>query len=365
VSRVRSSRRTGTPPLLSVVVPAYDVEDYLPDTLDSVLSQDHPALEVIVVDDGSPDRCGDIADEYAARDPRVHVLHQANAGLGAARNAGVALASGSYLAFADSDDLVAPGAYRTMIAALEASGSEIAVGCAERFDGERTFVTPLMRDNHARAQRRVRVDDAPLLLADVFAWNKVFRRSFWDTQGLAFPVDLRYEDQPAMTRALVAARCDVLTDVVYRWRVRTDGTAISQQRASRADLADRVTTKRMSTDAVLAHTGPATQRTWFARVLPIDMWEYFRAAPTASEDYWALLREAMAEFWGEHTVPFEETGLPLRQRLMGWLVTQDRRADLAALVAYLDEHAQPLTTHPFVDEPGLPDALRPRGRQYA
>lgn len=362
MSRMRWHRRrsTGAPPLLSVVVPVHAVEDYLAEALDSVLAQQHVPLEVIIVDDGSPDRCGAIADAYADRDPRVRVLHQANAGLGAARNAGVALARGEYLAFADSDDVVPPGAYRAMVGSLEASGSDLAIGCAQRLDGVRGFLTPLMRENHTRTRRRIRVDDAPLLLGDVFAWNKVFRRSYWDAQDLAFPVGVRYEDQPALTRALVAARCDVLTDVVYHWRVRTDGSGISQQRADLADLTDRIATKRTSATSVLAHTRPATQQAWFARVLPIDMWEYFRAAPTASEDYWALLREAMAEFWGEHTVPFEETGLPLRQRLMGWLVTQNRRASLATLVDYVDEHPLPLTTHPFADERGLPAALRPR-----
>lgn len=350
----------GTPRLLSVVVPAYEVEDYLAEALDSVLAQEQVALEVIVVDDGSPDGCGAIADAYAARDPRVRVLHQANAGLGGARNAGAARARGEYLAFADSDDVVPPGAYRAMVGSLESSGSDLAIGCAQRLAGERGFLTPLMRENHTRARRRIRVDDAPLLLGDVFAWNKVFRRSYWDAQHLAFPVGVRYEDQPALTRALVAARCDVLTDVVYHWRVRTDGSGISQQRADLADLADRIATKRMSATSVLAHTTPATQQAWFARVLPIDMWEYFRAAPTASEDYWALLREAMAEFWGEHTVPFEETGLPLRQRLMGWLVAQNRRASLARLLDHLDQHPMPLTNHPFADEPGLPASLRPR-----
>src|SRR4051812_25834814 len=110
--RPRSRR---SPALLSVVVPAYDVAAYLPACLDSVLAQSdslgRTELEVVVVDDGSPDACGEIAEAYAARDPRVRVVHTANQGLGAARNEGWRHVRGDLLAFADSDDVVPPGAY--------------------------------------------------------------------------------------------------------------------------------------------------------------------------------------------------------------------------------------------------------------
>ena len=118
--------------LLSVVVPAYQVEEYLAESLESILTQSHSALEVVVVDDGSTDRTGEIADGFAARDPRVRVVHQANAGLGAARNAGTSLSSGDYLAFADSDDLVSAGAYERLLATLERTGSDLAIGAVVR-----------------------------------------------------------------------------------------------------------------------------------------------------------------------------------------------------------------------------------------
>ncbi|MYU64438.1 glycosyltransferase, partial [Streptomyces sp. SID69] len=97
-------------PRFSVIVPAYQVQAYLPACLDSVLSQSYPDLEVIAVDDRSPDACGEIIDEYAARDARVKPLHLAeNRGLGRARNAGMGQATGDYLIFLDSDDTLTPG----------------------------------------------------------------------------------------------------------------------------------------------------------------------------------------------------------------------------------------------------------------
>jgi glycosyltransferase involved in cell wall biosynthesis len=355
-------------PLVSVVVPAYDVADYLGDCLESILTQQDVHLEVVVVDDGSTDDTGDIADRVAAKDSRVRVVHQANAGLGAARNEGVRHCRGAYLAFADSDDLVVDGAYAAMVGSLERSGSDIAVGAVERLRGDERFMTPLMKQNHAQPRSAVRIEDAPLLLADVFAWNKLYRRSFWDDADLAFPPDVRYEDQPALTRALVAAQgIDVLTEPVYLWRVRTDGSSISQQRDDVRDLSDRLLTKRWSTQTVRETTSEPTQRVWFGRVLPIDMWEYFRAVPGCTDEYWEMLRDGTNEFWNDATVPFEQTSLPLRQRLMGWLVCQGRRADLAELIAFIDQHPDGLprrrvgdrevVAHPFADQPGLPPEL--------
>jgi len=371
LSRLKRRQAAAETPsaLLSVVVPAYDVEDYLADCLDSILTQSYAALEVVVVDDGSTDGTGVVADDFAARDPRVRVVHQANAGLGAARNEGTRRSTGTYLAFADSDDLVSPGAYELLVGSLDRTGSDLAIGAVERFDEVRTFMTPLMRENHRSAAAAASVEELPLLLADVFAWNKVYRRSFWDAAALAFPEDVRYEDQPALTRALVEARAfDVLTEPVYRWRVRSDGSSISQQRADPRDLADRILTKRWSTAVVQERTSAATRRVWFARVLPIDMWEYFRAVPGSSDEYWAMLRDGVEEFWGPDTVPFEQTALPWRQRVMGWLVSRGERSALEEFLAFLDLHPDGLprrvvegrevVDHPISDRPDLPDALR-------
>jgi CDP-glycerol glycerophosphotransferase len=207
------------------------------------------------------------------------------------------------------------------------------------------------------------------MLADVFAWNKVYRRSFWDAAGLSFPTDVRYEDQPTLTRALLAASAfDVLEEPVYLWRVRSDGSSISQQRADPRDLADRILTKRWSTAVVRELGSSPTQDVWFRRVLPIDMWEYFRAVPGCSTAYWSQLVAGVREFWGPETVQFERTALPLRQRIMGWLVAADRRNDLEEFLAYLDAHGGALprrvveghevVDHPFRDRPELPPELR-------
>ncbi len=94
--------------LISVIVPVYKVEDYLSRCVDSILSQTYRNIEVILVDDGSPDKCGEICDRYAQHDPRVRVIHKENGGLSDARNAGIEIAQGQYISFIDSDDWVHP-----------------------------------------------------------------------------------------------------------------------------------------------------------------------------------------------------------------------------------------------------------------
>ena len=107
-------------PLLAVIVPVYKVEDYLRECIDSILSQSYTSLRVILVDDGSPDRSGEICEEYARQDPRVIVVHKENGGQSTARNRGLELAKdATYITFVDSDDYIEPDIYKAAISFLE------------------------------------------------------------------------------------------------------------------------------------------------------------------------------------------------------------------------------------------------------
>ena len=117
----------GNNPLISVIVPVYNVEPYLRRCIDSILAQTYENLEIILVDDGSPDRCGEICDEYARLDRRIRVIHQENSGVSAARNAALAVAEGEYIGFVDSDDWIEPNMYEEMYEAILATDSDIAV----------------------------------------------------------------------------------------------------------------------------------------------------------------------------------------------------------------------------------------------
>lgn len=116
--------------LISVIVPVYGVEKYLRKCLDSVCGQTWRKLEIILVDDGSPDGCGAICDEYAARDSRVKVIHKENGGLSDARNAGLEAATGRYIGFVDSDDYIRSEMYETMLRKMKSEGADLVIcGC--------------------------------------------------------------------------------------------------------------------------------------------------------------------------------------------------------------------------------------------
>ena len=321
-------------PRVTVVVPVYDVERWLPESLDSVLGQSGVDLQVVVVDDGSPDGSGAIADGYAARDHRVRVLHVPNGGLGSARNIGTERVTGDFLGFLDSDDVLPPG--RAGHAGLHAGG----VGLRLRDGLDRALGEPTACTNHpgcARLHRErwlgVTAREHPEILGDVFAWNKLFRTSFWRAQGLEWPEGVRYEDQPTTTRAFLAGTFDVVPEVVYHWRIRQDGSSITQQRASTTDLRDRWRTKRMALDAVQEYDDPATSAYFVDRVMAGDLHRYFVEIPGASDEWWRLLVDGIHDLWGERSLV--HSGLPPVHRLVGWLVEQDRRADAESVVRWL------------------------------
>lgn len=357
-----------------MVVPAYDVASYLPACLDSLLGQTLSELEVVVVDDGATDESGAIADAYADRDRRVRVVHIENRGLGAARNEGIRHARGEYLGFCDADDLMTPRALELLVALARETDAPLVTGNVVRLEGDRRPGLPWMNRLHAD-RGAIAIDDLPELLGDVFAWNKLFRRDFWDGAGLAWPERIRYEDQPATTDAyLRAARIGVTPDVVYHWRVRQDGTSITQQRATVADLTDRWTTKRMALASVEAYGAAGVTDVFRDRVLPGDMGQYFVNIPDCSDEWWDLLVTGVRELWGPQRSLTGST-LPPAQRLTGWLVEQDRRADAALVSSYARGLGGPLPRvteadgSVRVDVPGLdpatvaPEAMRLRDHE--
>ena len=165
--------------VISVIVPVYNVAAYLPECLDSILSQDYDKLEVILIDDGSTDDSGAICDDYARRDSRIRVIHQKNGGAAAAKNAGLRAATGEYLSFADSDDFLEPGAYAYMLALLKENDADI-VRCAfqNRF--------------RTRTEQWLAGEDRCVMEGKTFLvrfttdwtcgllWNKLYKRALFD-----------------------------------------------------------------------------------------------------------------------------------------------------------------------------------------
>lgn len=145
--------------MVSVIVPVYKVEKYLRCCVDSILSQTYSDIELILVDDGSPDQCGAICDEYARKDSRVKVIHKTNGGVSSARNAGLDIATGAYLTFCDSDDSYEPDWIQALVSAIEQENADVAVGCLQRVleNGTELPVTPMVANTVSTVSREEKI----------------------------------------------------------------------------------------------------------------------------------------------------------------------------------------------------------------
>src|SRR3954469_23354704 len=167
-------------PRISVVVPIYNVEEFLEPCLESLAAQTVADFEAVLVDDGSTDTSAAIAEAFTRRDGRFRLVSQPNGGLSKARNTGLDHTNGAeFLHFLDSDDLLPPNAYELLLGALEQTGSDFATGNVLRLSSWGTSQTEFLAETFQRTRLATHVTRFAPLLADRTAWNKLWRRSFW------------------------------------------------------------------------------------------------------------------------------------------------------------------------------------------
>lgn len=215
-----------TKPLISVIVPVYRVEEYLPQCIESVLAQTYQNLEIILVDDGSPDGSGAICDAYAARDSRIRVLHKENGGVSSARNAGLAAVTGELIAFVDGDDFVAPDIYERMYACMEADERlDVVYTACTRYPFQNQllhmdfFPTGTVLTGREMAEK-ILIDQVTSHM-----WLGLYKRFCWE--GIVFPEGRTYEDVAMTYRAFRKVNCVYfLKEPLYYYRV--NDTSITQ-----------------------------------------------------------------------------------------------------------------------------------------
>ncbi|WP_433251736.1 CDP-glycerol glycerophosphotransferase family protein [Streptosporangium sp. CA-135522] len=320
-------------PLLSVVVPFFNVEPYFESCLASIARQTLRDIEVICVDDGSLDGSAVIAKAFAEKDGRFRVIHQENAGLGPARNAGALQATGEYLCFMDSDDMLPVDAYELLVSSLRESGSDFACGNVLYLNSTETWRTGLHSRPFRETARQTHINTRPDLLLDRTAWNKVFRHDFYREHGFGFPGGL-YEDAPVTIPAHVLARSvDVLSDVIYYWRQRDVGDpSITQSRTVPGNLEDRIASITRVQTFLAAHASPALRRQFDEFVLRSDLTLYVNAVLDADEDYLGRLLESAGSFV-ERMDPDILSELPWEQRLVFELLKRRQAEEFTEVLA--------------------------------
>ena len=192
-------------PLISVIIPVYKVEDYLQTCVESVLAQTYKNTEIILVDDGSPDNCPHLCDEFAKRDSRIRVIHKENGGLSSARNAGIDIAKGDFIAFLDSDDLWSPLFLERLYCAIIQTGADFSVCLFRRFYDESTLCTPAPSDILCLTQQeafKCLFDDRNENM--VIAPNKLYRARLF--RHVRYPLGRLHEDEAVIHRIIGGAQ---------------------------------------------------------------------------------------------------------------------------------------------------------------
>lgn len=180
--------------LISVIIPVYNVEAYVRRCLDSVITQTYGALEIILIDDGSTDQSGKICDEYAKKDSRICVIHKKNGGLSAARNQGIDIATGKYLAFIDSDDYIFRDYFKNLLLMMKQYQAGVAVCLLEKFYGEchQAEMTFEIKDTLKFDSRSALEDMLYRKNMNSYACGKLFLKELWN--DIRFPVGKLFED---------------------------------------------------------------------------------------------------------------------------------------------------------------------------
>jgi CDP-glycerol glycerophosphotransferase len=368
-------------PRVSVIVPMFNVEAYLEECLDSLLRQDAD-FEAILIDDGSTDASGAIADRYASNDGRFRIVRQDNAGLGNARNAGVALASGEFLFFLDSDDKLPPGTFRRLLGTLDRTGSDFASGDIHRFDSRGEWPAAFLARTFMVSRRRTHVSRFRWLVSDRMAQNKLWRRSFWEAHRFRFPEGVLHEDIPVVIPAHFLARSvDVVREPVYLYREREDDTrSITQRRAELRSLRDRLAAVEQAS-AFLAERSPQVKRWYDESVVEDDLRYHLDVLDEASEEYRALFLDRANAFL-DRAGPGVEDRLPAIQRLKWHLVRRRLLPELLEVVRFQKAGGAKRKVRiggrmygdfPFLDDPALAiprkiyrlDTARRRARHLA
>lgn len=228
-------RTEAFPDLISIIVPVYNMEAYLERCMASIQGQTYENLEIILVDDGSTDRSGQLCDAYAREDARVKVVHKPNGGLSDARNAGLAVAAGVYIGYVDSDDWIEPDMYERMYRACAETGSQLAVcryfserGGAADVEGGTGAVVPLSRE----ALLKIYICGHEQYVIYNSVWSKLFHRDL--VGDMRFPKGRNSEDIMYTTRAFCRLSKAVYLDVsLYHYVLDREGSIMNAARGER------------------------------------------------------------------------------------------------------------------------------------
>ena len=315
--------------MISVIVPVYKVEPYLRQCLDSILGQTYKDLQVILIEDGSPDSSGDICDEYAQKDQRIKVFHTENKGLSAARNLGLDEAEGDYISFIDADDWIEPQMLEVLCEALERTGADISA-CS--------FVKEFPSSSMFMCIDEMIYEGEEILAAlldkkyNYAVWSRLYRRKLF--RNIRFPEGKYYEDiSSALAILREAGKLVCISEPLYHYRVRQG--SISQTYTAKIifDFADaNLSNYRYFHEHVseLANDMPdRVTRLAAGGIIKVWCW-WYGCSDEEKQEYRGRIKE-LTEFSKNHIPLFGYSSWPLSLRIASLFIHSNNRVTFAVL----------------------------------
>ncbi|WP_230574325.1 glycosyltransferase [Bacillus rhizoplanae] len=225
-------------PKISIIVPIYMVERYIEKCVDSLINQTYKNIEIILVDDGSPDNCPDICDSYIKKDPRIRTIHKENGGLSDARNAGLREAIGEYILFVDSDDYIDKDTCERFMSVIGMNKADIVVGNAKRIEGRN--VSLMKHSNFKEGQvvtgEQYLMEELRSGTMYMAAWLNLYNRTFLLKNNLEFKVGLLHEDEQFTPRVFLKAKRVISTNILfYNYLIREGSITTTKNKLKNAE----------------------------------------------------------------------------------------------------------------------------------
>lgn len=277
-----ATQREVDPPMLSVIVPVYNAGSFLSRCLDSLLRQTYPHLEIICVNDGSTDASAVILDEYAAKDSRVKVIHQGNAGVSVARNQGLDVASGEFVTFVDADDWLEADAYEKSVPCMESDVDLVCFGTYIEGEGDAEDMRGKERYYALKYDGKIDCGTTEIMRTDAGIWNKIFRMSVVRACRLYYPVGLAYGEDAAfyVMYASQIRKTYFCKDKLYHYWVHED-SAMAKASRRNARCMDHLKAVRSLGQFWHESSLPETRKELL--VYAFDQWYWFALNNTPEE----------------------------------------------------------------------------------
>jgi len=326
--------------LISVIIPAFNVEVYIKDAIESVLNQNLDAIEIIVVDDCSTDNTWEVINSIADRHNEIIKLHTTEQlGPGGARNLGIQHSSGEYLFFLDGDDMLPNGALYNLYMNLVETGADIVIGNVIKYNGREEFDSNLHKKiNWAYSHRATHISKRQDMFFDSTATNKLYRKQFISDNELSFPESTSYEDIIFSLKAHVLAKKVVLIDtVVYKWRVRDaeKNPSITQSRSALRNFTERM--QILDQCFAFLEKQPDFEKLrspWYFKVLTVDFFLYLKDFNHIDRQYQNRLYKKIQSILVK--IPSQLLSrIPLKTRLLYLAIKADDREELKLLLELL------------------------------